>query len=92
MAVYVNLWNFFLKRWQQTFMVDVQTLIQEHQPQPLLQQESLPLLWRSSELFFGYNNFIHKLLRRILFKVRAITCKNYLLKIYPQHANFLNAI
>ena len=31
-------------------------------------------------------------LRRIPFKVRAITCKNYLLKIYSQHANFLNAI
>ena len=31
-------------------------------------------------------------LRRIPFKVRAITCKNYLLKIYSQHGNFLNAI
>ena len=31
-------------------------------------------------------------LRWILFKVRAITCKNYLLKIYSQHGNFLNAI
>jgi len=31
-------------------------------------------------------------LRGIPFKVRAITCKNYLLKIYSQHANFLNAI
>ena len=31
-------------------------------------------------------------LRRIPFKVRAITCKNDLLKIYSQHANFLNAI
>jgi len=34
---------------------------------------------------------IMDLLRRIPFKVRAITCKNYLLKIYSQHANFLNA-
>ena len=33
-----------------------------------------------------------KKLRRIPLKVRAITCKNYLLKIYSQHANFLNAI
>ena len=32
------------------------------------------------------------ILRRIPFKVRAITCKNYLLKIYSQHGNFLNAI
>ena len=31
-------------------------------------------------------------LRWIPFKVQAITCKNYLLKIYSQHANFLNAI
>ena len=31
-------------------------------------------------------------LRWIPFKVRAISCKNYLLKIYSQHANFLNAI
>ena len=30
--------------------------------------------------------------QNIPFKVRAITCKNYLLKIYPQHGNFLNAI
>ena len=29
-----------------------------------------------------------KWLGRIPFKVRAITCKNYLLKIYSQHANF----
>ena len=32
------------------------------------------------------------LLRQILFKVQAITCKNYLLQIYSQHANLLNAI
>ena len=35
---------------------------------------------------------VQKNLRRIPFKVRTITCKNYLLKIYSQHANFLNAI
>ena len=29
---------------------------------------------------------------RSLRRIRAITCKNYLLKIYSQHANFLNAI
>ena len=28
----------------------------------------------------------------IPFKVWAMTCKNYLLKIYSQHSNFLNAI
>ena len=33
-----------------------------------------------------------EILRRIPFKVRAITCKNYLLKIYSQHGNFLNGI
>ena len=33
-----------------------------------------------------------KVLRRIPLKGRAITCKNYVLKIYSQHANFLNAI
>ena len=31
-------------------------------------------------------------LRRIPFKGRAITCKNYLQRIYSQHGNFLNAI
>ena len=29
---------------------------------------------------------------KIPFKVGAITCKNYLLKIYSQHGNFLNGI
>ena len=33
-----------------------------------------------------------EILRRIPFKVRAITCKNYLIKVYSQHGNFLNAI
>ena len=32
------------------------------------------------------------LLRRILLKVWAIKCKNYLLKIYAPHINFLNTI
>ena len=32
------------------------------------------------------------ILRRIPLKVQAITCKNYLLKIYSQRANFLNGI
>ena len=35
---------------------------------------------------------LKKILRLIPFKVRAITCKNYLPKIYSQHGNFLNAI
>ena len=44
--------------------------------------------------FYGgyYAQFSRTYLRRIPFKVRAITCKNFLLKIYSLHGNFLNAI
>ena len=38
------------------------------------------------------NNNNNNKLRRIPFKVRAIRAKNYLLQIYSQHGNFLNAI
>jgi len=44
-----------------------------------------PIIW-------DVERTLEKLIKRIPFKVRAITCKNYLLKIYSEHVNFLNAI
>ena len=51
----------------------------------------LHMLTREMSETDTHNNNNNKL-RRIPFKVRAIRAKSYLLRIYSQHGNFLNAI